>query len=333
MRPRSLAVVGASPEPLSLGGNVLANIERFGFAGDLHLVSRTRSEINGRACVATIDDLPQGVDAVVLMIPVPAVKEAIAACVRRGVGGAIVYASGFGELGEEGQRAQDEIAAIAREAGFAMLGPNCLGLINFVDQVPLTFEPVQPVVPSGPGICAIAQSGAMAGNIRMALLGGNVPVAYTVSTGNEAVLGAEDVIEGLLDDPAVQLFSVFVEQIRHPKRFLNARCRGAPARQAHRPDAPRPQRALARGGEVAHRRARRRPCGDARLRCGRGGGAGREPGRTVRRQPLADPLSASARRRRRHHEQFRRDPRSSHSISASRSNCRCQSLPQQRAPN
>jgi acetate---CoA ligase (ADP-forming) len=232
LRPRSLAVVGASPEPLSLGGNVLANIKRFGFAGDLHLVSRTRTEINGRACVATIDDLPFGVDAVALMIPVPAVKDAIAACVRRGVGGAVVYASGFGELGEGGRRAQDEIAVLAKEAGLALLGPNCLGLINFVDQVPLTFEPVQPAVPSGPGICAIAQSGAMAGNIRMALLGGNVPVAYTVSTGNEAVLGAEDVIAGLLDDPAVQLFSVFVEQIRHPQRFLalaaEARRRGKP---------------------------------------------------------------------------------------------------------
>ncbi len=232
LRPGSLAVVGASPEPLSLGGNVLGNIERFGFAGDLHLVSRSRKEINGRACVPSIDDLPMGVDAVVLMVPVPAVKEAIAACVRRDVGGAVVFASGFGELGDEGRRQQNEIAAMAKAAGLAMLGPNCLGLINFVDQVPLTFEPLQPVVPSGPGICAIAQSGAMAGNIRMALLGGNVPVAYTLSTGNEAVVGAEDVIEGLLDDPAVQLFSVFVEQIRHPKRFLalaaEARRRGKP---------------------------------------------------------------------------------------------------------
>ena len=232
LRPRSLAVVGVSPEPLSLGGNVLGNIERFGFAGDLHLVSRSRTEIKGIACVPSIDDLPVGVDAVVLVVPVPAVKEAIAACVRRGVGGAVVFASGFGEMGEAGRLAQNEIAAMAKEGGIALLGPNCLGLLNFVDQVPLTFEPVQPIVPSGPGICAIAQSGAMAGNIRMALLGGNVPVAYTLSTGNEAVLGAEDVIAGLLDDPAVQLFSVFVEQIRHPKRFLSlaaeARQRGKP---------------------------------------------------------------------------------------------------------
>ncbi len=232
LRPRSLAVVGASPEPFSLGGNVLANIERFGFAGDIHLVSRSRREINGRACLPSIDDLPEDVDAVVLVIPVPAVKEAIAACARRGIGGAVVFASGFGEMGEEGRRTQDEIAAIAKEASIAMLGPNCLGLINFVDSVPLTFEPVQPVAPSGPGICAIAQSGAMAGNIRMALLAGDATVAYTFSTGNEAVLGTEDIIAALLDDPAVRLFSVFVEQIRQPKRFLalaaEARSRGKP---------------------------------------------------------------------------------------------------------
>jgi acyl-CoA synthetase (NDP forming) len=232
LRPRSLAIVGASPEPFSLGGNVLDNVERFGFAGDLHLVSRTRNEIKGRPCVATIDDLPHGVDTVVLVIPVPAVKEAIAACARRGVGGAVVFASGFGEMGGDGVRAQNEIAAIAREAGIALLGPNCLGAVNFVDGVPLTFEPIQPLKPRGPGVCAIAQSGAMAGNIRMALASRGVPVAYTLSTGNEAVLAAEDVIAGLLDDDGVQLFAVFVEQIRQPWRFLElaaaARARGKP---------------------------------------------------------------------------------------------------------
>ena len=232
LRPRSLAIVGASPEPFSLGGNVLDNVERFAFAGGLHLVSRTRSEIKGRACVGTIDDLPQGVDAIVLVIPVPAVKEAITACARRGVGGAVVFASGFGELGGEGERIQNEIAAIARDAGIALLGPNCLGAVNFVDQVPLTFEPIQPAKPSGPGVCAIAQSGAMAGNIRMALASRGVPVAYTFSTGNEAVLAAEDVIAGLLDDDGVRLFVVFVEQIRHPKRFLEL---AAQARRRNKP--------------------------------------------------------------------------------------------------
>jgi len=225
LRPQSLAIVGASPEPFSIGGNVLRNVDRFGYGGALHLVSRTRNEIDGRACVPTIDDLPMGVDAVVLVIPAQAVTEAVAACARRGVGGVVVFASGFGESGAAGQRQQDAMATIARDAGMVVIGPNCLGLINFIDGVPLTFEPVEPQTPEGPGACAIAQSGAMAGNIRMALLAKNVPVAYTFSTGNEAVLAAEDVIEGLLEDPAVGLFPVFVEQIRQPQRFLSIAAR------------------------------------------------------------------------------------------------------------
>ncbi len=225
LRPQSLAIVGASPEPFSIGGNVLRNVDRFGYGGALHLVSRTRNEIDGRACVPTIDDLPMGVDAVVLVIPAQAVTEAVAACARRGVGGVVVFASGFGESGAAGQREQDAMATIARDAGMVVIGPNCLGLINFIDGVPLTFEPVEPQTPEGPGACAIAQSGAMAGNIRMALLAKNVPVAYTFSTGNEAVLAAEDVIEGLLEDPAVGLFPVFVEQIRQPQRFLSIAAR------------------------------------------------------------------------------------------------------------
>ena len=80
LRPRHLAVVGASPEPASAGGIVLANLERFGYAGDLHLVSRSRSEINGRPCVPTIDDLPEGIDAVVLVVPAVAVRDAAAEC-------------------------------------------------------------------------------------------------------------------------------------------------------------------------------------------------------------------------------------------------------------
>ena len=90
-----------------MGGSVLANLERCGFAGDIHLVSRSRAEINGRPCVPSIDDLPHGVDAAVLVVPQTAVLDAIAACGRRGVGAAIVFASGFAEVGDAGRAEQE----------------------------------------------------------------------------------------------------------------------------------------------------------------------------------------------------------------------------------
>ena len=95
LRPRSVAIVGVSPEPGHMGGSVLANLQRCGFAGAIHLVSRSRPEIGGQRCVPSIDDLPDGVDAAVLVVPQSAVLDAIAACGRRGVGAAVVFASGY----------------------------------------------------------------------------------------------------------------------------------------------------------------------------------------------------------------------------------------------
>src|SRR3954469_3551265 len=130
LRPRSVAIVGGSPAPGQMGGSVLVNLERCGFAGQIPLVSRSRPEINGRCCVGSIDDLPMGVDAAVLVVPQTAVIEAIAACGRRGVGGAIVFASGFAEVGDAGRAEQEKLAAAARAAQVEMLGPNCIGLCS-----------------------------------------------------------------------------------------------------------------------------------------------------------------------------------------------------------
>jgi acyl-CoA synthetase (NDP forming) len=97
MRPRSVAIVGVSPQPGSPGGGVLDNLERYGYGGDIHLVSRSRGEVKGRPCVASIDDLPEGVDTVLLTIPRAAIEEAVSACARRAGGAVIIFAAGFAE--------------------------------------------------------------------------------------------------------------------------------------------------------------------------------------------------------------------------------------------
>src|SRR5262245_52926014 len=163
LRPRSVAIVGASDDPRSIGGNVLGNLKRAGFAGDLHLVSRTKTEILGHRCVASIDDLPPGLDAVLLNVPQEAVLDGVAACGRRKVNGVIVFASGFAEAGPEGRALQERLAALARAGGVALNGPNNLGFINYVDAIPLTFGEYQPMPETGmAGVAVIAQSGAIA---------------------------------------------------------------------------------------------------------------------------------------------------------------------------
>ena len=233
LRPRAIAIVGASADPRSFGGFVQGNLERYGYSGDLHLVSRSSTEINGRPCVKTIDELPMGIDLAVLAIPEAGVLDAVKSLAARQCHAAVLFASGYAEAGEEGQAKQAELARVAREAGMALVGPNCMGFSNLAAGVPVTFEPLaarEPETRTGVGI--VAQSGFMAANLRDALLGRGVPVACVFSTGNEVSVCVEDVMAAYIADPQIQTLTVYVEQIRQPQRFLQL---AAQARAAGKP--------------------------------------------------------------------------------------------------
>ena len=221
MRPRSIAIIGISPEPSSAGFLALRTLEEFDYRGPIHLVSRNQTNIGDRACLRAIDDLPDGVDAAMLFLPRVAIEDAVAACARRGLGGAVVFAAGFGEAGGEWQAAQERIAANARAAGMALCGANCLGIVDFAHGIPLTFtRQIGRRDRVASGAVVIAQSGGLASIVRAALTAKDVAVACTVSTGNEAVLGLEDYAAYLLEDASTKVVVAFAEQIRKPQRFL-----------------------------------------------------------------------------------------------------------------
>ena len=221
LRPRSVAIVGASPTPGSLGGGVLANLQRFRFGGALHLVNPRYDRIGERPCTRSIAELPDGIDCAVLAIPHAHVVDSVRACAEKGIGGLIVLAGGFAEAGEKGKRAQEEITAIAQNSGVALQGPNCLGMINYVDGVPLMFGSA-PFAELGDrkGVAVVSQSGAMASAVRVALQARGIGLSYSVSTGNEASLGAEDFLEEFIADPHTRVIAMLMEQIRRPERFL-----------------------------------------------------------------------------------------------------------------
>lgn len=238
LRPRSVAIAGASPDLATMGGTILANCDRFGFDGDLHLISPTRHEIAGRPCIRSVDDLPEGVDALVLNVPRAAILPAVEAAARRGVGGVVVFASGFAEGGEDGRREQDELATICRDAGMALMGPNCMGYVNYADGMALTFEPAHPQ-PLGArrSVAVVAQSGAMASSIRAAMQGRGISVALQAATGNEAVVRAADLIDYVVDAGRANAIALYIEQIRDPAAFLcaarRARAAGIPVVVLH----------------------------------------------------------------------------------------------------
>lgn len=226
LRPKSIAIVGMSEDRATIGARALAALERFGYQGEVHLVNPKRDEINGRPCVRSVDDLPLGVDAAMLAIPQAATVEAVAACARRGVGAAVVFTSGFSETGEEGVLQQQAMSDMAHKAGIALLGPNCYGLVNFVDGVPLTSGPVRPnPLNDRPGLAIISQSGGMMGCLMEAAEARGIPLSYAVSTGNEAVVCVEDFLADLVEDPNVRTIAMFAEQLRRPKMFLSLAAR------------------------------------------------------------------------------------------------------------
>ena len=223
LRPRSVAIIGASDKPGALGASVLSNLERQGFDGAIHLVNPKRSDIGGRPCVASVDDLPEGIDAAVLAIPRAGVLDAVRALARRKVGAAVVFAAGFAEDGPQGLADQREIAAIAAAAGMVVEGPNCLGLVNFIDRISLTFIEMPEARAEGDTrVGIVSQSGAMAAVLATTMITRDVPLSCYISTGNEAASGVEDYLAYLVDSPETTVIAMIVEQFRSPARFLAA---------------------------------------------------------------------------------------------------------------
>ncbi|WP_336978378.1 acetate--CoA ligase family protein [Altererythrobacter fulvus] len=239
LRPKSVAVVGASDRHGALGATLLNNLVQYEFAGDIYPVNPKREEIQGLKCYASVDQLPEGIDCAVLAIPRPFVLDTVRGLANRGCGAVVIYSAGFSEAGEEGMKEQLELGAIAAEYGMVIEGPNCLGCTNYVERVPLTFVETNMISPpKGARAVGIAsQSGALAAVLATALHPRGCYVSTSVSTGNEAASGVEDYVEWLIDDENTHVISMYVESLRRPKAFIaaarRARAAGKPIIMLH----------------------------------------------------------------------------------------------------
>ncbi|KPL53469.1 hypothetical protein ABB55_15615 [Prosthecomicrobium hirschii] len=187
------------------------------FVGEVHVVHPKRSEIAGYRCVPRIADIPSPPDAVFLAVNADATIRALDELRRIDAGGVVCYASGFAEIGEAG--AERNRAFIQASGDMAVVGPNCYGLVNYVNHGSIWPSPF-PVLETGRGAAVISQSGNVTGHIVSN--GRSVPYSYLISAGNQAVLGFEDYIDGLVDDPNVTCLGLFMEGIRDVPAFARA---------------------------------------------------------------------------------------------------------------
>jgi len=234
LRPKSVAVIGASDRTGALGATLLNNLVQYEFHGDIYPVNPKRDELLGLKVYHTVEELPEGVDCAVLAIPRAFVIDTVRQLAERKCGAVVIYSAGFSEAGEEGVRDQLELTRIAQEHGMVIEGPNCLGSTNYVDRVPLSFVETNMRTPP-PGTRAVgvaSQSGALAAVLATMLFARDGYVSTSVSTGNEAASGVEDYVEWLIDDPATHVIAMYVESLRRPKAFIAAARR---AREAGKP--------------------------------------------------------------------------------------------------
>ncbi|MWV28590.1 acetate--CoA ligase family protein [Aurantiacibacter rhizosphaerae] len=234
LRPKSVAVIGASDRHGALGCTLLNNLVQYEFDGDVYPVNPKRDELQGLKVYKDVKELPAGVDCAVLAIPRPFVVQTVRDLAENGCGAVVIYAAGFSEAGEEGAKDQAELARIAEEHGIIIEGPNCLGCTNYVERIPLTFvETNMKTPPEGARAVGIAsQSGALAAVLATTLHPRGCYVSTSVSTGNEAASGVEDYVEWLVDDPATHVIAMYVENFRRPQAFIAAARR---AREAGKP--------------------------------------------------------------------------------------------------
>jgi acyl-CoA synthetase (NDP forming) len=212
LNPRHIVFLGGER-----AGAAIATCRRAGYQGQYLAVSPKRAEIEGVPCVPSISDLPVAPDAAFLGIPAEGTIEAVGELARLGAGGAVCYASGFSELGEIGKRRNEALVEAA--GGLALVGPNCFGIINYVNHGSLWTVPYP--ADAGPrGAAVIGQSGNVCINLSMNQR--HVPFSYIISAGNQAVLGFEDYIEHLVEDPNVTAIGLFMEGIRDVPAFSAA---------------------------------------------------------------------------------------------------------------
>ncbi len=222
IRPRSIAVIGASATPGSFGYRTLQNTA-FGYTGKVYPINPKHSEILGRACYPTIESLPEVPDCVVLSVPAAQTLPIIEQCASYGVGGAVIYTSGFLETGETEKIAQQHrLTAIARQSGMRILGPNCIGIMNFVDRVGLSFQPGLNELPmiTGP-IGLVVQSGALGFILTQGMQRG-IGFSYNIAPGNSCDVDICDLINFMVEDETTNAIACVFEGLSDGSRFLAA---------------------------------------------------------------------------------------------------------------
>jgi len=228
IRPRSIAIIGASGDAGKLTGRPLAYLERDGYPHDIYPVNPRYQTIGERRCYPDAASLPHPPDVAIVLVGSGRVEETVKQLAAIGTGAAIILAGGFAESGADGAARQQALKTAA--GSMRLLGPNTIGLVNVTDRIVLSATPALLSAEPVPGAVAlIAQSGGILGALLSRAHAQGIGFSKLVATGNEADLDVSDLLDHLVDDPATRVIALYLEGLRKPRQFKAAALRAAQA--------------------------------------------------------------------------------------------------------
>ena len=218
MRPKAIAVIGASTKDHTIGSDIMKRLKEYNFAGDIYPVNPKGGEIQGFKAYTSVKEIPGNVDLAIIVIAQKFVLNAIDECHEKGIKGICIISAGFKEAGEEGAQAERELVAKLKEYGMRCVGPNCLGVVNTAPDIRMDGCFAESLPERG-NIGFVSQSGALGGGILNILKDLNLGFAQFISIGNQADVNAETAIEYWENEDDVQQILLYMESIQNPANF------------------------------------------------------------------------------------------------------------------
>lgn len=219
--PGSIVVFGVSDSPGNLGRDIVKNLNRFGFEGEVYGFGRKAMEIEGRKVYESLDDIPGTPDLAVLFVPASAIADALEACGRKGVRHAVIETAGFTEFGADRGSLEEAIRDAAREWSITCLGPNCIGTVNAENHLCLPFVPFDPKEIRPGKNSFISQSGGLVHEIIRRCAADNVGLNKLTSVGNKLLVDETDILEFLIRDPGTATIGLYLEDIKNGRRLMD----------------------------------------------------------------------------------------------------------------
>ena len=233
LQPKGIAIIGASQDETKIGGRPVQLLRRFGYEGGIYPVNPRATEVQGLPAYASVDAIPGTPDLAIIAVAAEAAPGALEACAAKGIRGAVIFSSGFSEMGEAGEALQQKLRDTAHRTGIRVLGPNCLGALSIEEKSIATFSIVleSSMPPAGP-LGIISQSGNLGSYTMLLARERGIGISRFMTTGNECDVDIADGIAWLARDPSTKVILCCIETCRDAPRLMAA---FEEARQAGKP--------------------------------------------------------------------------------------------------